>query len=384
MAIARHPRSAAAPRSHNVANGLASGQVWQELRKATFAVIGYVTPRGESRSSGVVFKTVGKRLYFVVAPDSWKARHIASSHEVSVTVPVRRGGALTLLWPIPPATISFHATSIVHPAGHLAKLPKELEALLPGERRNQGVLIEIIPYGAFLTYGIGVPLQLMRNPELARASVPIHEPPAESHDRPAIPFAAVYGLMALALAGAIAGIWIPVASIVALIGVVGVLLVARRAVIPDKPTRLALFGTEAFVAVTAIQGGAGLLRTSFGLPLDWLERSPFTDYVIPGLALLLLVGATNAVAAATAFVRRGWALVLAALAGTLMAGYEVVEILSVDGNVGSDLPIVLPAQLLWFAAGVAVVALSGRLWTKQRARENREAQTDVVHPTIVS
>jgi hypothetical protein len=95
---------------------LTSEQIWRELARASFAVLAYVTPRGEPRSSGVVYKVVGRRLYIAVAPDSLKARHIAPSRKVSVTVPKRRGGVLSLVAPIPPATVSFRAT-IAHPAG---------------------------------------------------------------------------------------------------------------------------------------------------------------------------------------------------------------------------------------------------------------------------
>lgn len=149
--------------------------VWAELARASFAVIGYVTPAGEPRSSGVVYKAVGRRLFTVVAADSWKARHIASSSTVSVTVPVRRGGILSLVIPIPPATISFHATAIVHPAGviDIASLSKELESLLPPERREGAVVIELAPEGRFLTYGVGTALMDMRDPDLSKAAVPI-------------------------------------------------------------------------------------------------------------------------------------------------------------------------------------------------------------------
>ena len=73
---------------------LTSEQVWHELAKASFAVVSYVTPAGEPGSSGVVYKTVGRRLYLAVAPDSWKARHIKASGRVAVTVPVGRGARL--------------------------------------------------------------------------------------------------------------------------------------------------------------------------------------------------------------------------------------------------------------------------------------------------
>jgi hypothetical protein len=64
---------------------LSTEQVWQALAKASFAVLGYVTPSGEPRSSGVVYKAVAGRLYVAVAPESWKARHIAATRRVPAT-----------------------------------------------------------------------------------------------------------------------------------------------------------------------------------------------------------------------------------------------------------------------------------------------------------
>lgn len=176
MAIATRPEEATAQTATETAKSrVTTEQVWRQLDRASFAVIGYVTPAGEPRSSGVVYKTVGKRLYAVVAPDSWKARHIAAGKRVSVTVPVRRGGIIALFLPIPPATISFHGEAIVHPAGSvkIASLSKELESLLPPDRRDAGVVIELVPEGHFLTYGVGVPLMDMLKPELAKAVVPV-------------------------------------------------------------------------------------------------------------------------------------------------------------------------------------------------------------------
>lgn len=154
---------------------LTSDQVWRELAMASFAVVSHVTPEGAPRSSGVVYAVAGRRLYVAVAPDSWKARHLSSSGRVAVTVPVRRGGVLSLLLPIPPATISFHGTAVVHPAGSPeGHVPlKALESLLPAERRASCAVVEIVPEGRFLTYGVGVPLMQMRNPAAARAHVPV-------------------------------------------------------------------------------------------------------------------------------------------------------------------------------------------------------------------
>jgi Pyridoxamine 5'-phosphate oxidase len=141
-----------------IAARLTTEQVWRQLATASFAVLCHVTPAGEPRSSGVVYKTVGQRLYIATAPDSWKARHIARNGRVAVTVPVRRGGVLSLVLPIPPATVGFHGTAIVHPADspQVRPLLKELASLLPEERQAPAAVIEVIPQGCFVTYGVGV------------------------------------------------------------------------------------------------------------------------------------------------------------------------------------------------------------------------------------
>jgi hypothetical protein len=154
--------------------GLTTERVWRELESASFAVIGHVTPAGKPRSSGVVYAVAGQRLYVAVDPLGWKARQITDGAEVAVTVPIRRGGVLSLVFPIPPATISFHARVTVHPAGSVSigSLPRQLARLLPPDRRSV-CLLELVPEGTFLTYGVGVSLQAMTNPAAARARVPV-------------------------------------------------------------------------------------------------------------------------------------------------------------------------------------------------------------------
>jgi hypothetical protein len=153
---------------------LSTDRVWAELAKASFAIVSYVTPSGEPRSSGIVYGIGGRHLYLAVAPDSWKARQIKDGERVAVTVPVRRGGLLSLLAPIPPATISFHTRAIVHPPGSidLGAVSRKLESLLP-KGRSAATVLELVPEGTFLTYGIGVSLRQMIDPVAAMAHVPI-------------------------------------------------------------------------------------------------------------------------------------------------------------------------------------------------------------------
>src|SRR5262249_54814061 len=80
---------------------LSTDDVWHAIEKRSCAILGYATPYGDPRSSGVMYKTSGRHLFVAVEPDGWKARHIARSGRVSVTVPVHRAGILALVAPIP-------------------------------------------------------------------------------------------------------------------------------------------------------------------------------------------------------------------------------------------------------------------------------------------
>jgi len=149
--------------------------VWHALVKASFAVISHVNAADEPRSSGVMYGVVDRRLYVAVAADGWKARQLVTGQEIAVTVPVRRGGILSLLAPIPPATITFQARVTVHPAGSLdvGSVSKELTRLVPEARKAGSCILELVPVGRFLTYGVGVSLMDMRDPALALARVPV-------------------------------------------------------------------------------------------------------------------------------------------------------------------------------------------------------------------
>lgn len=156
------------------APGPTSEVVWRAMSKASFAIISYVTPAGEPRSAGVMCATVGRHLYVVSARDSWKARHISDGDEVAVTVPIRRGGVLALVAPIPPATVSFRTKAIVHPPGSvdIRSVSKTLASQVPEQGRNSCVF-ELVPHGTFVTYGLGVSLKDMRHPAAALAHVPV-------------------------------------------------------------------------------------------------------------------------------------------------------------------------------------------------------------------
>ncbi|MFG6444825.1 hypothetical protein ACFXQA_06080 [Microbacterium sp. P07] len=89
----------------------------------------------------------------------------------------------------------------------------------------------------------------------------------------------------------------------------------------------ALLGLLAFGAISALVGGAlGVVVNGAGVPLEYLEATPFDSYVIPGLILGVVVGGTQGFAAISTQRRRSYGLLAAAVAGFGMTIWIFVEV----------------------------------------------------------
>ena len=150
-------------------------QVWRDIARHIFGVLAWVTPAGEARSAGIVYTVADHRIYIVTGPETWKARHIAGNPHVSITVTVPKRVPLMPWVKIPAAAITFHGDAMIRPIDE-APAPI-LRVLLRGLEKKVAhldmCLIEITPVGHFVTYGIGVPMLVMRHPERATARVPV-------------------------------------------------------------------------------------------------------------------------------------------------------------------------------------------------------------------
>ncbi len=82
-----------------------------------------------------------------------------------------------------------------------------------------------------------------------------------------------------------------------------------------KLIRIALVVLEAFVALGAVAGGIGLLTGAIPASLNGLQGSPFVDYTIPALLLMVIVGSSMLLAAATILSGREIGVLASALRG---------------------------------------------------------------------
>jgi Pyridoxamine 5'-phosphate oxidase len=145
-------------------------EIWPHIEKWPFGVLSFVTPKGESRSAGVMYKVKDRELYVLTGPDTWKAKHIGSNPNVSMTVTVQR--LPFRIRAVPPAVITFSGVASVLDMSEVD--PAIRTALTRGIDDLPGMCaIRIVPEGNFVTYGIGIPAMQMRHPEKSLARVPV-------------------------------------------------------------------------------------------------------------------------------------------------------------------------------------------------------------------
>ena len=98
----------------------------------------------------------------------------------------------------------------------------------------------------------------------------------------------------------------------------------------NKLIRYALGLLQIFVAITAVLGGFGLVSdpsgTKMNVPLELLKNSPFTNYLIPGLVLLIVIGVGHVLAGIVTFLRNKNAGNLAVFLGAFLTLYLTIEV----------------------------------------------------------
>jgi hypothetical protein len=114
---------------------------------------------------------------------------------------------------------------------------------------------------------------------------------------------------------------------------------------------------ELIVAGMALYGGVGLMwdlvaDNAIGMSQDWLEGTPFTSWVLPGVFLLAVVAVPMGTAAVLELRRSPWAAAASVVAGAAQVGWIAAQ-LAVMQRYFFLQPVVL-------GAGLAVLALA--LW----------------------
>jgi len=121
----------------------------------------------------------------------------------------------------------------------------------------------------------------------------------------------------------------------------------------NKIIRYAFVVLQIFLGITAVLGGIGLVSdpsgTKMNVPLELLKNSPFTNFLIPGLVLLLVIGVGHVLAGIITFLRHRYSGNMAILLGAFLALYMITEVWFIGlVNVSQPLYFVLGAVELIF------------------------------------
>ena len=150
---------------------LTSDQVWREIEKNLFAVLGLVTAKGEARTVGINYVIDDHKLYIGTDKTAWKTKHVMRNPHVSLTVPIAKRIPFMPWIKIPAATITFSGVANVREHTEIkADVPKKLYGDGAKDEKMMAGLcfIEVTPQKDFITYGVGIPLMQMRFPDKAR------------------------------------------------------------------------------------------------------------------------------------------------------------------------------------------------------------------------
>ena len=148
-------------------------EVMNILKKKNWLVLSTVDENNVSHSSVVVYQSDGKKIYLMTGKNTIKARDIRINNKVSITIPFWKNFFHKIL-PAPPAELCFTAFAEIKPFDDeeakqiFAKYLKYQENV---ENVDENIWIKITPQKKIYTYGVGIKLLQMRNPEKARNSI---------------------------------------------------------------------------------------------------------------------------------------------------------------------------------------------------------------------
>jgi len=110
-------------------------------------------------------------------------------------------------------------------------------------------------------------------------------------------------------------------------------------------SRPVLIALDAVMAANAFAGAWYAVAGAPGVPTEWLDGTPFDDYLVPGLILGGVVGASQVVAAIALWRRAPRAKLVSQLTSTILIVWIVTQ-LAMIGYVSALQPIVLAWALI--------------------------------------
>lgn len=114
--------------------------------------------------------------------------------------------------------------------------------------------------------------------------------------------------------------------------------------------RTTLIVLEILIGVGALAGGSNALAGAKGVPREWLHRTPFKTYFVPGLVLLVVIGGSMLTAAGLLLGGASVARLVSLEAGIVLLGWVAAQLATIGYRHW--------LQPLFLVLGLAVVVLS--------------------------
>jgi hypothetical protein len=132
----------------------------------------------------------------------------------------------------------------------------------------------------------------------------------------------------------------------------------------------ALTTTILLQGVSGLVGGYALMADPsgalIGLPLVWLEGTPFSDYFVPGIILLTMLGVCPVVVGWGLWRGRSWAWYGSVLVGASLAIWILVEIIMIGYQPDP------PLQAFYGLLSLVILALSSARSVRQRLLQTKQ------------
>lgn len=146
------------------------------LKKNMWLVLSTTNEKSQPHSSVVVYQNYGNIIICQTGKSTNKARDISFNNRVSVTIPFRKN-FLHKLIPAPPAELHFTTVAEIKPwqdeeAREIFK--RYLKYSDKITTKEEKIWIKITLPTTISTYGVGISLFKMRNPEKARKIIKLY------------------------------------------------------------------------------------------------------------------------------------------------------------------------------------------------------------------
>lgn len=145
-------------------------EVKHTIKKHNWLVLSSISSNGIPYSSVLVYQSDGNIIICQTGTNTLKAKNIRANNKVAITIPIRKN-FLHKLIPAPPAEVHFTTNAKL-----LSKEDEEARTIFTrylkhsekAELPQDSIWIKIKLPNKVTTYGIGVPLLKMRDPNKAR------------------------------------------------------------------------------------------------------------------------------------------------------------------------------------------------------------------------